>query len=680
MGYLYVMPLNLKFFILFSFFPFVCLAQKDNNTSVVDSIGYYLNLSSTNNDKFRVEYALRAKELSERYNLDSLRLKSLFNLTSIYSDRNSQYLDYDLFLDYSHKALKLAEKIKDTNSLALVNKNLGYYYFDESVDSAYYYNNKAEKYYRALNDNFHTAVVLLDIASLQKGDKDYTGSEINFINGLNLLDKLEQTDQVKRYKSYYYNNLALLLIELDHYDESIEYSLKSLELKKQLKGDNTELIETQKNNIGNVYKNTKDYDLALKYYGDILKNEKFINQWPNYHALVLDNYAHTLFLDEKYDQLPGLFFKALKICDSIGESYNKIVMYQHLSQYYEHKKQMDSARYYAHRAVDESYPNYTERLLESYKILAEVESDSNAVKYYNAYIKLNDSLLKNERSTRNKFFRIQYETDQIEQENEQIAKERMWLLIISIVLVIASFLVYVIINQRNKNKELKFIQQQQEANEEIYNLMLSQNESIEEARTLEKKRISQELHDGVLGRLFGARLSLDSLNMSTNPESITARGEYISQLKTIEEDIRKVSHELNTDFVSGAGFVDIINTLVETQTNIYELKYKLDNDGAINWDNIPNRTKIHIYRIVQETLHNIYKHAKATTVKISFRLKNNVICLKIIDNGSGFEVGKSKHGIGLKNINSRIKEIKGTFEVSSTLNKGTTVKINIPIN
>ena len=209
--------------------------------------------------------------------------------------------------------------------------------------------------------------------------------------------------------------------------------------------------------------------------------------------------------------------------------------------------------------------------------------------------------------------------------------------------------------------------------------MLSQNESIEEARTQEKKRISEELHDGVLGRLFGTRLSLDSLNMSNSTEAIKTRSQYIDGLKTIEEDIRKVSHELNTDFVSGSGFIDIIKTLVETQTLAYSLKYEFNHDDDIGWDSVTNKKKIHIYRIIQETLHNIYKHAKATKVNISFKLKNDVICLIISDNGSGFDVNKAKSGIGLKNMNSRIKEINGTIRITSEKGLGTKVTIEAPI-
>ncbi len=385
-------------------------------------------------------------------------------------------------------------------------------------------------------------------------------------------------------------------------------------------------------------------------------------------------------MSNNIDQIPGLYLKALKISDSIDfEGYNSIIINQHLAEYYNNIKKKDSARYYAYKARDISKHYHNDDLLKSLKLLSEIEEGDTSAKFLKDYVKLSDSLQKVERSTRNKFARIRFETNQIEQENKQIARERMWLLIISIILIIASLLLYIVITQRNKNKELKFIHEQQEANEEIYNLMLSQNESIEEARTLEKQKISEELHDGVLGRLFGTRLSLDSLNMNNSIEAIKTRAQYIDELKAIEQDIRKVSHELNTDFVSGSGFIDIIKTLVETQTNVYKLKYNLKPDDAIIWEEVSNKTKIHIYRIIQESLHNIHKHANASTVNISFKLKNNVICLAMTDDGTGFNVNKAKSGIGLKNMNSRIKEINGNINITSEQNVGTTVTIEAPV-
>jgi signal transduction histidine kinase len=124
--------------------------------------------------------------------------------------------------------------------------------------------------------------------------------------------------------------------------------------------------------------------------------------------------------------------------------------------------------------------------------------------------------------------------------------------------------------------------------------------------------------------------------------------------------------------------MDIVSELIEKQTRAYQLKSSFDYTDDINWEVVPNKSKINIYRIIQESLQNIYKHANANSVKISIQLKNNVICLMIIDDGDGFDVNKSKKGIGLKNINSRVNEVNGKAEFNSILKQGTEVSITIP--
>lgn len=576
-------------------------------------------------------------------------------------------------------------KIQDSILLANAHFNIGELYRYSFIgDSAYFHYHQAQKIYKTQKEDYKLAKTLYGIAVVLKNEKDLTASELVSIQAISILESLKQTNDVKETRSFLYNNLGLVFGELEQYEESIFYYKKAIDLKANLKGDYRSSIYFSKNNLALSYNKSGQYDLALMLYNEILSNLDFIKELkdtrPDRYALILDNYANTLYLSKKYDRLPELYFKALQITDSVNpKGYNSIIINQHLAEFYKHKSNMNLARYYANQAKDIAEQYHNDELLSSLLLLSQIETGDNAAKHLQAYIKLSDSLQKNERSLRNKFARIQFETEQIEQENVQIAKERMWLFVISVTLIISSFLLYLVITQRNKNRQLQLVQKQQEANEEIYNLMLSQNEKIEEARTLEKKRISQELHDGVLGRLFGTRLSLDSLNFNNTPEAIQTRGQYIDELKNIEQDIRKVSHELNTDFVSGAGFIDIIKTLIETQTILYKLDYKLDYDSVINWDELSNKTKIHMYRIVQESLHNIHKHANATRVDISFTLKNNVICLAIKDDGSGFDVSKSRAGIGLKNMRSRMNEINGSIDIESGKNNGTQIKIEVPI-
>ena len=172
--------------------------------------------------------------------------------------------------------------------------------------------------------------------------------------------------------------------------------------------------------------------------------------------------------------------------------------------------------------------------------------------------------------------------------------------------------------------------------------------------------------------------SMETFNFSEGKEAISKRATYIGELKVIEDDIRKISHDLSTDFVSGSGFMDIVSELIEKQTTAYQLQSIFDFTDDIHWEVVPNKTKINIYRIIQESLQNIYKHANAKIVEISFELKNNVICLSIVDDGDGFNINKSKKGIGIKNINSRVEEAEGKAQFYSAVNEGTEVTITIP--
>lgn len=583
-------------------------------------------------------------------------------------------------IDSLHTIL-LKEKNIDSAYLAKVHYTIGELFRYSNVsDSAYYYYNKSGKFYKGTEYKLEYAKVLYGLTVVQSSEKDYTGSEAIAFQGISILESLPSTNEVKKYTAYLYNVLGLIFKQLNQFDTSIKYYKKSIALKKSLKGNYQANINNSINNLAFTYNASGDYTSALKAYKQLLSVKNFKKNDPSFYALVLGNYAYNLYLSKRFEKLPDLYFEALNSANQEQEdSYEAIIIYQYLSEYYHYFKKAPKARFYAHKAkkLAESFDNVD--LLKSLLLLSKVEEGDVAFKYLKDYVVLNDSLNAKERAVRNKFERIRFETKQLKKQNIQISKQRLWLLIISGVLVITSFIIYIIVNKRHKKKELDFMQKQQQANEEIYNLMLAQNSNIEEARVLEKQRISKDLHDGILGRLFGTRLSLDSLNMGVTAEIIKTRSKYIISLKDIEDDIRKVSHELNTDFVSGSGFVGIIKNLIETQCIAYKLDWQLKKEGDLNWDIVSNKNKVHIYRIIQEALHNIYKHAKAQKVSVIFKRNEHIINLEIVDNGIGFDLKKVRTGIGLKNINSRVLEINGQINIVTEKNNGTKITIAVPM-
>ncbi|MGB1231006.1 MAG: sensor histidine kinase, partial [Winogradskyella sp.] len=88
--------------------------------------------------------------------------------------------------------------------------------------------------------------------------------------------------------------------------------------------------------------------------------------------------------------------------------------------------------------------------------------------------------------------------------------------------------------------------------------------------------------------------------------------------------------------------------------------------------------KINLYRILQEGLQNIIKHAQAKQVVLDFSVIQNQLVMKLTDNGVGFSTTENSNGIGTKNITSRVKDINGTIDITSKKGKGTTIHISVP--
>jgi signal transduction histidine kinase len=247
-------------------------------------------------------------------------------------------------------------------------------------------------------------------------------------------------------------------------------------------------------------------------------------------------------------------------------------------------------------------------------------------------------------------------------------------------LILISILAYITKLQHTKNKELQFEKDQQIANEEIYQLMLDQQNKIDEGRQKEKKRISQELHDGVMSKLTSTRLNLFILSKKTDEETIKKCLMHIEGIQNIEKEIRSISHDLAQDIFSGKdSFKTIVAELFEQQKTISNVDCHLEIEDKINWDTIESTTKMNLYRIFQEALQNIHKYAKAKNIVASITKHNDTINVDITDDGVGFDVKKLKEGIGLKNMYSRIKTVQGTIDIESKIGKGTHINLIIPI-
>ena len=580
--------------------------------------------------------------------------------------------DYENLKITAQELQKHAIAINDTFGLAKSYYNFGKYYYSAGLqlDSAYKNYYKAEKLYAGYGARLEAGKSLLSMGIVQKNVKDYQGAEESSIKAIALFDA--ETDM--RLVASAYTNLGIVAKDTEQYDRAIDYHQKALGYRRQLKDEG--LLEVSSlSNLGVVYMNKGDYQGAIRYYNEGLAYDSVAIKSRRTYARLLDNLAYAKFKLGDTDDLPALFLTPLRIRKDINDRLGMITNYIHLSEYFKSQHEIDSARSYAESAYEvASELKYNRGTLESLVMLTEVAPAEAAREYAQRRMFISDSLQRVERNTQDQFARTRYETDTLEIEKEAATQRIRLLTLVLLAALIAILISYIFIQRKIGRTRLRFQKEQQNASEEITNLMMEQHVKLEEGKQFEKHRISEELHDGVLARLFGIRLNLDSLNLSDHEDDVQSRAKYLVDLKDLGREIRTISHELNAHtFDSKMLYVDVVEKMIEEQRGT--LDYTFESDSSIDWSAVANPTKAHLYRVIQEGIQNVHKHAQATEVNVGFKQIEKGIELELSDNGKGMKTSNTKKGIGLKNMAARVLKINGELSLHSEVGKGTTVRV-----
>jgi signal transduction histidine kinase len=611
----------------------------------------------------------KAVDAADQHPVDSLKVK-------YYSQISLQYLrnrDSLSFRETSRKVINLATDVGDSITLAEAHWDIAAFFKQNfAMDSAYYHYGEAYNIYTALNDDFFRGRMLLNLANLQVDIKDYSGAENRLIRAIRLLKPLNADDQL--FKSY--NLLASISHELGEHQRALDYYDQAEVYANNLNSSNYS-GHILNNNKGNVFKSQGLYDEAIPLYERALTVE---NISAGSYARTLTNLAHSRLKNGDTVNVKKQMLAGLKIRDSIADLEGLGLNHYMLADYYLITENSEKALYHAKRAIDYAkQSDNNKRLLLTYLLLSRIDPD-NAITYSEAYVKLNDSLQLQERKLRDKFARIQFETDEFIAENVLLSKQRqLWIGIAAGVFLLAIAL-FIIIYQRVKNQRLRFEQQQQSANQEIFDLMLTTNQKVEEGKHDEQKRISEELHDGVLGQMNGVRMVLLGLNKKSDETAINMRSQAIEKLQEVQEEIRTISHELSdAAYQKFHNFIISIRELVETIRAASQIECEFAYDHDMDWDDLSGEIKINLYRIIQEGLQNCVKYSEASLINLNFDADQTNIIVRLEDNGVGFDSKKVKKGIGHKNINSRVSKINGSWELESRPGEGTRIVITVPV-
>ena len=487
--------------------------------------------------------------------------------------------------------------------------------------------------------------------------------------------------------------------------------------------------------VANHFRLTEQRQQALDNYNEIIHYFKRTNQEENLAKAYLDvSILHAnnndlepqgLYLDSiqsfsfvKSDTLFNVLFNFEKI------RYNKSILEYgearrlcqatfELSEYLDNDLYKGKALFYLGTLMSDTKPKealthfqdgysfVSKRALEPIKLdllqeLSEAHSKNKefeqAFLYSKEYSRLNDSLLNKERAEAINNLTVKYEANQkkreiqvLEEQTELVKdvndQQRRALYVLGggmFLLAITTYFIVQFFRQRIKATRIINLQRDKINNQKIKDLendvKINSMQSVIEGQELERERIAKDLHDSLGGLLSAIKLQFEKVRSDANID-----GEDFNNaqglLDTAVDEVRSISRNLQPGSLNDMGLVAAINDLVnryvggaypDIDFQHYNIPRDLDNMFATS-----------IYRIIQELLNNAIKYANANEIIIQLNREEDEIIISLEDDGVGFNTKSFEKGMGIENVQSRVKYLKGDLQIDSQENIGTSYLIHV---
>lgn len=507
------------------------------------------------------------------------------------------------------------------------------------------------------------------------GDSLYTQNHYdlaqrNYIIAL----KIAEEQQVKSVIMTSERNIARCYYYLNDLDKAIQWLYRFYDSAEKYKADS--LLPLACYHLGAMYIEKELKDSSLKYcnkainlmiarkdYGGISRVYTVLAQL--YISTTKDSFQIERMLSEarKYSKLSGdkamMGFAQMKFFNyyfHIRKLYGRALLH------------IDSAEKYYMQTKER------EAILNAFRAKTEVlvkMRDTSAYAYVNKWFLFKDSVLKAEKAQYVAKYEAIYETEKkeakIRYQKELIEKEKKekWLYLISSFLLLAMIVFTIVyLRLRHKHKlELMLKEQNEMVVREIF-----------QAEQKERIRIARDLHDSIGQKLSVMKMLLPKSEESKELEKISS---YLDETAT---EVRSISHNLIPEILN-FGLIKALDDLVDKINVSTKINVDYRSEAGLKDLKLEKQTELSVFRIVQEILNNIIKHAQTSAILMEIKLKSEFIHIHIADNGTGFDVDSidQSQGIGWKNIFARIKLLNGKIDIRSEKNKGSQFIINVPV-
>lgn len=598
-------------------------------------------------------------------------------LLTKYRSNLNENLDSSMY--YINKVKIVSEKKDNQFYLSKGYYGIGYCFYKKGEIQ------KAQKYiYAAIpialkSDNFQTlALAYNQLGLIKNNDSDYQTAIKLFLKSLKISEKNGLSE-----KSFALKNLGNLFLSQNDTVQAIKYYQEDYQYTKD-----KNLVPEQFgscNNLGLIMRK-KNPALALEYFKKALSiAQKLDNKRWQYDIYI--NLSVLLMSDNQFknfNQTLSYLNSAKLLIEDIGDPNLYFLYYYNLGGYYYKKKQYPEAiNYYLKAektAENTEIPlDYKISLMDDLSTVLEKNKEyEKAYHYQKTYHKLQDSIFSTEKVKNINEIITKYEVgkknDQIQILNKQkeLQEKKNKLVVITSLLSIFILIGFLYFGYKRSQFQKKLNLQEKE--KILKEQELKEMSALINGQNIERNRIAKDLHDGVAGDLAGIKLLLAKENTYLKNENLQKIQENLSE---VFQEIRKISHNLSINNIKEKTLKNLLSDLKENyqQRNEFSFDVYIYPENAI--DDLDEIKKLNIYRILQELLHNVSKHAKATEVELSINRHHNDMNIIVADNGVGFDIYKK--GIGLKNIEERLKIISGEMNIQSEMNKGTSVIIDIKL-
>jgi len=577
---------------------------------------------------------------------------------------------------YYRKAYRLAEQIKDPFRQGLAMGGVGViYYYEGKYDTAMYYLELADSLYAlsSSQDAKESAVTnRTDIGNVELARGNYMAATRYYLAAMTTMEQ-SHADNKWEVLGTLYGQLATVYSDMKQTGKTLEYDLKAFDASKKQK-NNPELTGFVELYVVDDYIDLNDFEKARAHLSDIEAEAHKVQSPALFHKLYL-GYGRYY---QKTKQLPKAIESnkaAVRYARQTGNIFDQMNAFRQLGYAYRDAKEYEKSVASLEVALRLIRELRNKRLeTEIIGKLGDIQHLQQhfraAAEYYHQYIRLNDSLNENEAKKKINEIENQYQNkrkaDSIlvllkDNQLQQLMlrkKEHQNIFIITsaLLLLLIGFLLYR--HLLNKHR-------------------LAAARSLMKGQEQERSRLAKDLHDGVGGLLSGMKLSLSTMkgNVYLSEENARAVNNIIGQLDNSINELRRVSHNMMPEALIKYGLKEAIENYCESIDRSGELNVRLQTYGLER--RMEQDTEIILYRIVQELLNNIIKHAEAKDVLIQLVRETGKFSLTVEDNGKGFDINRAreKGGAGLRNIQARAEYVNGIVDIRTSPGEGTSVTI-----